>query len=305
MSRSRLRQLIDEGRVTHGAEKIGDPNHRVKPGEHYKIDVPAPTPAEPLGQDIPLTVIYEDDDLIVIDKPAGLVVHPAAGNPDGTLVNALIAHCGASLKGVGGVARPGIVHRLDKDTSGLLVAAKNERAMHSLAKQFANHTIERAYHAVVWGSPRLGEGRIETQIGRNPYDRKRMGVIRQGGKTAATRYRVVERFGEETRPLAALIECRLETGRTHQIRVHLTHLGHPLIGDPTYGRAHQAPRAKTPEQESAFKIVADFPRQALHAWLLGFQHPTLHKTLRFQADAPADLTNLLAALKTLNFPTLK
>jgi 23S rRNA pseudouridine1911/1915/1917 synthase len=299
MSRSRLRQLIDEGRVTCGGVKIGDPNHRVKPGEHYKIDVPAPAPAEPLGQDIPLSVVFEDADLIVIDKPAGLVVHPAAGNPDGTLVNALIAHCGASLKGVGGVARPGIVHRLDKDTSGLLVAAKNERAMHSLAKQFANHTIERAYHAVVWGSPRLGEGRIETQIGRNPFDRKRMGVMRQGGKEAVTRYRVAERFGDPARPVASLIECRLETGRTHQIRVHLTHLGHPLIGDPTYGRARQAPRAKTPEQEAAFARATAFERQALHAWLLGFQHPSLHKTLRFESKWPEDFAALVAALRTV------
>jgi len=299
MSRSRLRQLIDDGRVTHGDVTIKDPNHRVKPGEHYKIDVPAPVPAEPAAQDIPLSVVYEDDDLIVINKPAGLVVHPAAGNPDGTLVNALIAHCGTSLKGVGGEMRPGIVHRLDKDTSGLLVAAKNERAMASLAKQFANHTIERAYHAIVWGSPRLGEGRIETQIGRNPYDRKRMGVMRTGGKEARTRYRVDERFGEQTRPIASLIECRLETGRTHQIRVHLTHLGHPLIGDPTYGRSRQAPRAKTPEQEAAFRTVIEFPRQALHAFVLGFQHPSLHKTLRFESDWPKDMAELLAALRTL------
>ena len=224
---------------------------------------------------------------------------PAAGNPDGTLVNALIAHCGESLAGVGGVARPGIVHRLDKDTSCLIVAAKNERAMTSLAKQFANHTIERAYHAVVWGSPRLGEGRIETQIGRNPFDRKRMGVMREGGKEARTRYRVVERFGEETRPLASLIECRLETGRTHQIRVHLTHLGHPLIGDPSYGRGRQPPRAKTTELAAAYETILNFPRQALHAWLLGFQHPSLHKTVRFQSDWPADLAQLLAALRSL------
>jgi 23S rRNA pseudouridine1911/1915/1917 synthase len=296
MSRSRLRQLLDDGAVTHGGVTIRDPNHRVKPGERYEVVVPPPVSAKPLGQDIPLSVVYEDADLIVIDKPAGLVVHPAAGNPDGTLVNALIAHCGASLAGVGGELRPGIVHRLDKDTSGLLIAAKNERAMHSLAKQFANHTIERAYHAVVWGSPRLGEGRIETQIGRNPYDRKRMGVLRAGGKLAVTRYRVEERFGE--RPLASLIECRLETGRTHQIRVHLTHLGHPLIGDPSYGRARLAPRPKTEEEAAAYKVVTDFPRQALHAFLLGFQHPSLHKTLRFESKYPDDMAELLKALRT-------
>ena len=302
MSRSRLRQLIDAGAVTRGGETIRDPNHRVKPGETYTILVPPPVPAAPLGQDIPLAVVYEDADLIVIDKPAGLVVHPAAGNPDGTLVNALIAHCGASLSGVGGVARPGIVHRLDKDTSGLLIAAKNERAMKSLAKQFANHTIERAYHAVVWGSPRLGDGMIETQIGRNPFDRKRMGVLRAGGKEARTRYRVIERFGSATRPLASLIECRLETGRTHQIRVHLTHLGHPLIGDASYGRSRQAPRAKTPEEAAAYEAIANFLRQALHAYLLGFQHPSLHKTLRFESKWPADLSGLIAALQGLKNP---
>jgi 23S rRNA pseudouridine1911/1915/1917 synthase len=300
MSRSRLRQLIDEGRVTRGGETIKDPNHRVKSGEHYEIDVPHPVPADPRGQDIPLRVVYEDKDLIVIDKPAGLVVHPAAGNPDGTLVNALIAHCGDSLAGVGGVSRPGIVHRLDKDTSGLLVAAKNERAMTSLAKQFANHTIERAYHAVVWGSPRFNEGRIETQIGRNPFDRKRMGVLRGGGKEARTRYRVVERFGE--RLLASLIECRLETGRTHQIRVHLTHLGHPLIGDPSYGRTRQPPRPKTPDEAAAYEIIVNFPRQALHAALLGFQHPSLHKTLRFTSEWPSDMAALIAALRNLKKP---
>ncbi len=262
--------------------------------------LPAPVPAMPRGQDIPLDVVYEDKDLIVIEKPAGLVVHPAAGNPDGTLVNALIAHCGASLMGIGGEARPGIVHRLDKDTSGLLVAAKTERAMASLAKQFANHTIERAYHAVVWGSPRLGDGVIEGQIGRNPFDSKRMAVLRGGGKLARTRYRVLERFGPEARPFASLVECRLETGRTHQIRVHLTHLGHPLIGDPSYGRARQAPRAKTPAETVAFAAAANFSRQALHAYVLGFQHPSLHKTMRFESPWPADFAELVEALRGLN-----
>jgi 23S rRNA pseudouridine1911/1915/1917 synthase len=227
------------------------------------------------------------------------VVHPAAGNPDGTLVNALIAHCGASLSGVGGVARPGIVHRLDKDTSGLLVAAKNQRAMGSLAKQFANHTIERAYHAVVWGAPRVGNGIVEGSIGRNPFDRKRMAVLRGGGKSARTRYRLIETFGDPERPFASLVECRLETGRTHQIRVHLTHIGHPLIGDASYGRSRQAPRAKTTAQEVAFAAAANFPRQALHAYLLGFQHPTLHKTMRFESPWPADLSALIFALRSL------
>jgi 23S rRNA pseudouridine1911/1915/1917 synthase len=300
LSRSRLEALIDQGAVTRGGATIKDANHRVKGGETYGIAVPEAVPARPRGQDIPLAMVYEDKDLIVIDKPAGLVVHPAAGNPDGTLVNALIAHCGESLMGIGGELRPGIVHRLDKDTSGLLVAAKTERAMASLAKQFANHTIERAYHAVVWGSPRLGDGVIEGQIGRNPFDRKRMAVLRGGGKLARTRYRVVERFGPDARPFASLVECRLETGRTHQIRVHLTHLGHPLIGDPSYGRARQAPRPKTPAETVAFAVAAGFSRQALHAYVLGFQHPTLHKTMRFESPWPSDFAVLVEALRGLN-----
>ena len=299
VSRSRLLQLIQSGAVSHTNKTIRDGNFRVKPGEAYTVDVPPPTPSIPQGQDIPLDVVYEDPDLIVIEKPAGLVVHPAAGNYDGTLVNALIAHCGASLSGVGGVARPGIVHRLDKDTSGLLVAAKNQRAMGGLAKQFAKHTIERAYHAVVWSAPRAGDGVIEGQIGRNPFDRKRMAVLRGGGKTARTRYRLIEKFGDPEKPVASLIECRLETGRTHQIRVHLTHIGHPLIGDATYGRSRQAPRPKTTAQEVALGVVANFPRQALHAHVLGFQHPTLHRAMRFESPWPADMANLISALRDL------
>ena len=301
-SRSRLKQLLDEGAVSQGARTIKDANHRVKPGESYLVTIPPTAPAVPQGQDIPLEVVYEDKDLIVINKPAGLVVHPAAGNPDGTLVNALIAHCGPGVLRIGGEERPGIVHRLDKDTSGLLVAAKTERAMASLAKQFANHTIERAYNAVVWGSPRDTTGLIESQIGRSPFDRKRMTVLRAGGKRAATRYKVIEKFGPGDRPFASLIECRLETGRTHQIRVHLTHLGHPLIGDPQYGRNRTAPRAKSPEETRAFTAAADFPRQALHAFVLGFQHPSLHKTLRFEAPWPADFAELVEGLRGLNKP---
>jgi 23S rRNA pseudouridine1911/1915/1917 synthase len=299
LSRSRLQALIDEGQVSKGGRTIRDANFRVKPGETYDVAVPPAADPTPKGEKIPLDVVYEDKDLIVIEKPAGLVVHPAAGNLTGTLVNALIAHCGNSLKGIGGVARPGIVHRLDKDTSGLLVAAKTERAMGSLAKQFANHTIERAYNAIVWGAPRAGEGRIEGLIGRNPFDRKRMAVMRSGGKEARTRYRVIETFGPKARPFAALVECRLETGRTHQIRVHLAHLGHPLIGDPSYGRARSIPRAKTDTEAKAYAAVSDFPRQALHAYVLGFQHPTLHKTMRFESKWPKDFADLVSALRAL------
>ena len=299
LSRSRLQQLIQNGEVSRSGQTMGDANERVKPGEVYEIRVPPPRPAEPAPQDIPLSIMHEDSDLIVIDKPAGLVVHPAAGNPDGTLVNALIAHCGASLSGLGGEARPGIVHRLDKDTSGLLVAAKNDRAMHSLAGQFAHHSIERAYHAVVWGAPRVSEGAIEGDIGRNPFDRKRMAVLRGGGKPARTHYRVLERYGDPLKPFASLIECRLETGRTHQIRVHLSHIGHPLIGDPVYGRARSVPRPKTTAEAEAFEVVREFPRQALHAWLLGFKHPTTQKRMRFESSWPPDLVRLVGRLRGL------
>ncbi|HEX3945778.1 MAG TPA: RluA family pseudouridine synthase [Rhizomicrobium sp.] len=299
LSRSRLQALLASGAVTRGQQTIGDGNTRVKPGQIYEVQVPEPAPALPLGQDIPLSVVYEDKDLIVIDKQVGLVVHPAAGNPDGTLVNALIAHCGKSLAGVGGVARPGIVHRLDKDTSGLLVAAKNDRAMASLAKQFAARTIERAYHAAAWGAPRAGDGVIEGDIGRNPFDRKRMAIVRHQGKPARTRYRMLERYGTEARAFASLIECRLETGRTHQIRVHLAHLGHPLIGDSVYGRARRPPRAKNEAEERAYSAAAGFPRQALHAWLLGFQHPSTHEQMRFESQWPPDFASLVLALREL------
>ena len=299
LSRSRLQALVAKGAVTLGGQTIRDPNKRVKPGDVVGIVIPPPTPAEPQPQEIPLAIVYEDSDLIVIDKPAGLVVHPAAGNLDGTLVNALLAHCGDTLPGIGGVARPGIVHRLDKDTSGLLVVAKTERAMRSLAKQFAAHAVERAYNAVVWGAPRAGEGLVEGNLGRNPFDRKRMAVLRGQGKPARTRYRVLEPFGGGEKPFASLVECRLETGRTHQIRVHLAHIGHPLIGDSTYGRSRLPPRAKNPEEKAAYDMAANFPRQALHAGVLGFFHPTRQTKLRFESPWPQDLALLVNTLRTL------
>jgi 23S rRNA pseudouridine1911/1915/1917 synthase len=299
LSRSRLQQIIAAGNVAQHDAVARDGNIRVKQGDSYTVRLPPLRPAAPAPQDIPLVIVHEDADLIVIDKPAGLVMHPAAGNPDGTLVNALIAHCGVSLSGVGGEARPGIVHRLDKDTSGLVVAAKNERAMHSLAKQFAHHTVERAYNAAVWGAPRLALGKIEGDIGRNPFDRKRMAVLRGGGKPARTNYAVMERYGDPERPFAGLVECRLETGRTHQIRVHLAHIGHPLIGDQTYGRARKVPRAKTPAETEAFAAVQNFPRQALHAFLLGFKQPTSQERLRFESPWPADFAALVGHLRGL------
>ena len=305
LSRSRLQELIAQGAVAIRADKDGatirDPNHRVKPGDLYRVSVPAPVAAGPQPQALPLTIVHEDSDLIVIDKPAGLVVHPAAGNPDGTLVNALLAHC-ADLAGVGGVLRPGIVHRLDKDTSGLLVVAKNERALRSLGKQFTAHAVERAYDAVIWGVPRNPEGAIEGNLGRSPFDRKRMAVLREAGKPARTRYVLKEKFGAADRPFASLIECRLETGRTHQIRVHLTHIGHPLVGDRTYGKSRIAPRARTAGEENAFRAALEFPRQALHARVLGFHHPTLQRRMRFESPWPADFAGLIATLRTANVP---
>lgn len=303
LSRSRLQALIAEGAVASQGQTIGDANRRVKPGEIYEVHVPPLRAAEPVAQAIPLSIVYEDSDLIVIDKPAGLVVHPAAGNPEGTLVNALLAHCGGELAkpraGVAGVARPGIVHRLDKDTSGLLVVAKNDRAMKSLAKQFAAHAIERTYNAIVWGAPRAGEGVVEGNLGRNPFDRKRIAVLRERGKPARTRYRVIERFGDKERAYAALVECKLETGRTHQIRVHLAHIGHPLVGDATYGRPRARPRARTAQEQAAFEAATDFPRQALHAGVLGFHHPGLQKKMRFEAPWPQDFAQLVEALRGL------
>jgi 23S rRNA pseudouridine1911/1915/1917 synthase len=298
LSRSRLQSLIAQGAVSTDGETIGDADKAVKQGEEYCIRVPPPLPAEPAAQHIPLKIVYEDSDLIVVDKPAGLVVHPASGNPDGTLVNALLAHC-SDLAGVGGVARPGIVHRLDKDTSGVLVAAKNETAMLGLSKQFSAHSVERTYHAVVWGVPRKNEDVIEGNIGRNPFDRKKMAVLRNGGKRAVTRYRIMERYGAADRPFASLIECRLETGRTHQIRVHLAHIGHPVVGDAVYGRRRSPPRPRNADEKEAYEAAFGFPRQALHAGLLGFNHPITAEHLCFESPWPPDFNSLIKALREI------
>lgn len=292
LSRNRLKTLILDGRVQADGATISDPSDAVKPGARYRIEVPAAAPAEPEGQDLPLAVVYEDAALIVIDKPAGMTVHPAPGAPRDTLVNALIAHCGSSLSGIGGVRRPGIVHRIDKDTSGLLVVAKTDAAHHGLARLFADHTIERVYRALCWGAPVPPAGRIEGAIGRHPRDRVRMAVRPDGaGKPAVTHYRTQRRFGDA----AALLECRLETGRTHQIRVHLAHLGNPLVGDPVYGRGRTARLAGVPE--AAREKLRGFPRQALHAAVLGFAHPVSGETLRFESPLPADFADLLAGLE--------
>jgi len=293
LSRSRLKALIEDGRVSADGVTITEPSYRVKPGQALATAVPEPASYAPQGQAIPLDILYEDSEIIVIDKPAGLVVHPAPGNPDLTLVNALIAHCGYSLSGIGGVRRPGIVHRLDKDTSGVLVAAKTDRAHHMLSRQFETRTAERAYLAVVWGVPTPASGRIEGNIGRDPRNRKKMTVVHGGkGKPAATLYRRLKQFGG----IASLIECRLETGRTHQVRVHMTHAGHPLIGDPLYGRSTRA-RIKG-LTASVVDALRSFPRQALHARLLAFDHPTTGERLRFEVEMPKDMKELCSILES-------
>src|SRR6266446_7607494 len=298
LSRSRLKQLILSGGVTGDGAVRRDPAQRVRAGQHFMLVVPDPVEPTPAAQPILLTVRFEDPHLIVIDKPAGMVVHPAPGNPEGTLVNALLAHCGPSLAGIGGVRRPGIVHRLDKDTSGLLVAAKTETAHRALSHDFVLRRVERAYSAIVWGVPAPAAGEIVGNIGRSPANRKKMAVVADTrGRSAVTRYRVERRFGGQPAGAAALIECRLLTGRTHQIRVHLAHIGHPLIGDPAYGtRAGRRLVHSGIGTGPAGLAIAGFPRQALHARLLGFIHPVTGERLNFDSPLPADMAGLLANL---------
>ena len=293
LSRTRLKRLIETGQVTHEGAVLRDPSQRVRDDQNFVVILPRIEDAAPIAQPIALDIRFEDAHLIVIDKPAGLVVHPAPGNPDGTLVNALLAHCGASLSGIGGVRRPGIVHRLDKGTSGLMVVAKTEAAHHALSRDFAARRIDRAYTGFVWGVPSASAGEIVGNIGRSSADRKKMAVVgEERGKPAITRYRVERGFDIH----AAQIECRLATGRTHQIRVHLAHLGHPLIGDPVYGR--RAGRSVGRTGPTGWQIAA-FPRQALHARLLGFIHPADKRPLEFESPLPADLGELARSLEQL------
>jgi 23S rRNA pseudouridine1911/1915/1917 synthase len=300
LSRTRLKELILVGAVRLGARAAGDPGYRLKAGERVTLRVPPPVPARPRAEPIPLQVVHEDADVIVIDKPAGLVVHPAAGNRTGTLVNALIAHCGDSLSGIGGEKRPGIVHRLDKDTSGLLVVAKNDRAHRALASQFADHGrsggLERAYLALVWGVPKPPQGTIDLAIGRDPKSRVRM-TVRAGGRHAVTHYAVRATYeGADGEPVASLVECRLETGRTHQIRVHMARLGHPLIGDAVYGSGFRSKEKRLVPRVRA--AVAALGRQALHAYRLGFLHPVTGKFLGFESKFPMDLAAVIKAFTT-------
>jgi 23S rRNA pseudouridine1911/1915/1917 synthase len=298
LSRMRIKALIEAGQVRIGPADnmatVTEASYRVKPGEVIVLQVPPAVEAAPKPQAMDLEIVYEDEHLIVINKPAGLVVHPAPGNPDRTLVNALLAHCGDSLSGVGGVRRPGIVHRLDKDTSGLLVAAKHDAAHAGLSDLFARHDIQRLYRALVWGRPRQNKGRIEGNIGRDPNNRKKMAVVQRGGKAAVTHYVQIERYGEA----ASLVDCRLETGRTHQIRVHMASLGHPVLGDPQYSRARRGRVSDLPD--NLRHAIDEFKRQALHAAELGFRHPMDGRDLNFQSQLPNDMQALVGLFQRSN-----
>jgi 23S rRNA pseudouridine1911/1915/1917 synthase len=290
LSRSRIKALIEDGHVSRDGNLLRDPSEPTRAGSRYVLAPPAPVAAQPMAEEIPFPILFEDAELIVLDKPAGLVVHPAPGNQTGTLVNALLAHCGDTLPGIGGERRPGIVHRLDKDTSGVMVVAKTEQALATLSAAFAARDLDRAYLALCWGVP-LAEGEIEGAIGRDPRDRKRMAVVARGGKPALTRFRLLEAF----HTAAALVECRLATGRTHQIRVHMAQAGHPLVGDPVYlRRTPAAARGLAPEARG---LLLDFPRQALHATRLGFAHPRTGEWLQFTSAMPPDMALLLATLR--------
>jgi 23S rRNA pseudouridine1911/1915/1917 synthase len=298
LSRSRHKALILAGRVAIGGATIRDPGHRVNAGDAVTLELPPPQETAIAAEDIPLKVVFEDDEIIVIDKPKGLVVHPAAGKAAGTLVNALVAHCGASLSGVGGVRRPGIVHRLDKDTTGLMVVAKTDRAHRALSRQFADHgrtgALRRGYLAVVWGAPERPKGTIDKPIGRHPRARDKM-AVRVGGRAAVTHWEVLERYpGSDGAPVASLLACRLETGRTHQIRVHLAAIGHPLIGDASYGGGFKTKASRLGVGAQA--AVEALGRQALHAYLLTVEHPARGENLEFRSELPDDLRRLRLSL---------
>ncbi len=301
LSRSRLQGLVREGAVSCDGVTIGDPGRRVKPGERYTIVVPEPEPALPAPEAIALAIVYEDEHLIIVDKPAGLVVHPAAGHESGTLVNALIAHCGDSLSGIGGVRRPGIVHRLDKDTSGLLVVAKHDRAHQGLSTQFHAHgadgRLERRYLALVWGGPLRQHGTVDAPLGRSRTSRTKIAVTRgEDGRHAITHFEVLERFiGSDGKPLASLLALTLETGRTHQIRVHMAHVGHPVMGDPVYATGFQTSASRLGPASRA--ALAHLDRQALHAAFLGLEHPATGERLAFESPLPGDIASLLDGLR--------
>ena len=299
LSRSRLKALILADAVTLKNAPIRDPAYHVTAGDTITIDVPEAVAAEPAGETIALEIVFEDDDIIVINKPKGLVVHPAAGHETGTLVNALIAHCGASLSGIGGVRRPGIVHRIDKDTTGLMVVAKNDRAHQSLSAQFADHgrtgAMRRGYQAMVWGVPGRQRGTVDAPIDRHVYAREKM-AVREGGREAVTHWELLASYnGRDGKPVASLLACQLETGRTHQIRVHLSHIDHPLMGDQVYGSHFKTKAGHLgPQAQAALSALG---RQALHAWLLALEHPRTGELLHWEAPLPEDLLLLRGALE--------
>ena len=290
LSRSRVKALIEQGRLRRDGTLVTAPAEPARAGATYTLEIPAPVAARPLPQVIPFAILFEDKDLIVLDKPAGLVVHPAPGNLDGTLVNALLAHCGPGFTGIGAEKRPGIVHRLDKDTSGVMVVAKTQLANDALTTAFAARDLDRAYKALCWGLPATTTGEIEGAIGRDKRDRKRMAVVGHGGKYALTRYQVLRAWATSV----SLLECRLATGRTHQIRVHLASAGHPVVGDPVYLR--RIPSTAKAVAEPARGLLLDFPRQALHAARLGFKHPRSGEMLSFETPIPADMQVLIDVL---------
>ncbi len=300
LSRTRLQTLIGGGLVfLDGGAVVTDPSRKVREGEAFKVTVPPAQPARPVAQDIPLDIVFEDQDVIVIDKSPGMVVHPAPGNPDRTLVNALLGHAARSqehkggLSGIGGVERPGIVHRLDKGTSGLMLVAKNDRSHQNLSRQFFDHSIERAYMALVWGVPNPSQGELAGNIGRNPRNRKKMAVLGRGGKTALTRYRVLENFAGK----ASLVECRLATGRTHQIRVHMAEIGHPVIGDPLYGRAG-ATRINV-FGEDVQEMIRTLNHQALHAYLVGYRPLDGGNIKQFKSKIPNEINNIIKKMRNI------
>ena len=292
LTRTRIKGLMDDKRLVRNGETITSASYQVKEGEVYTVTIPPAIDALPQAEDIPLSIVFEDSDLLVLNKPAGMVVHPAPGHRESTLVNALLAHCKESLSGIGGVRRPGIVHRLDKETSGLMVVAKNDETHHGLSAQFTKRTLKRTYWAFVWGIPQPKEGIIEGDIGRSPQNRQKMAVVSRNGKPAITHYHVLKRYfaQDDVSQSVSMVQCNLETGRTHQIRVHMAHLGHPLLGDPTYGRVPKwAKKAFAPD-------VIGFPRQALHAYELEFIHPRTGELLTFNAPLPSDLETLVSLL---------
>jgi 23S rRNA pseudouridine1911/1915/1917 synthase len=308
VTRNRVKAMIEDGALSLNGKPLQDPSYRLKGGEALTLITPPVEDAAPKPEAIPLDVLYEDGDLIVLDKPPGLVVHPAAGNWTGTLVNALLHHCGDTLSGIGGVARPGIVHRLDKETSGVMVVAKNDIAHQGLTALWQEHAVERAYLAVVHGSPRPAVGTIELPLARAQGDKRKQAVTsweNEAGREAITHFKRLEAYGTGRAKLpgdavASLVECRLETGRTHQIRVHMSHVGHPLVGDPVYGRSGLSGlRPEDAAAEKALGVLARFRRQALHAHILGFEHPVTGEELRFQTDPPEDMKELMAVLSKL------